>query len=358
MPKNKAVEEWKEKKFGRVTTEEDLESRTSEVWPYEVYDPGRPVESSEVEELRKGIIDIHAHGAPMGSFLQGRPSMLQTCIEASEAGMRAIVFKDHNTMTCNVAYIIQEALENIKKEREKREEIENSFTPVEAYGGTVLNSTVGGLNPKAVEAALGYEECKTIWLPSLDSWHQNLARGAEGGIIITENDHEKLKPEMEEILEILADYNKEAEDRCPLGACHISNEEKFALLDYVEEVGLDVDIIIDHVTQELTVATPEEAKEMIDKGAYLQFAKTSTLPWNAMKDWVILYEYTINLIKELIDEKGPEQLNLVTDAGQPTHKPVEAWWHFLRALLSEGISKKDINIMAKEVPAKLLGLET
>ena len=36
--------------------------------------------------------------------------MVETCLEASEAGMRALVFKDHNTMTNNCAVIIQDFL--------------------------------------------------------------------------------------------------------------------------------------------------------------------------------------------------------------------------------------------------------
>lgn len=354
MSKNKALQEWKKKKFGRILTEEELSRRTSKVWAYKYFDPGRPVTSSEIEELREGVIDIHLHGAPLGTFLAGRPSMVQTSIEASEAGMKALVFKDHNTMTNNCAIIIQEMLQNLKEEREKNEG-EETFTPVQVYGGIVLNSTIGGLNPTSVEAALAYDRCKTVWLPSLDAWHQRAAEGEEGGIKIADED-EELKPEMEKILEIIANYNKESDDRCALGACHISNEEKFALLDYIEEIGLDVDVIIDHVTQELTVATPEEAKKMIDKGAYLQFCKCSSIPWDAMKDWVILYKYTMDLIKELIDTKGVENLLLASDAGQPAHKPVEAWWHFIRALLSEGIDEEDINAMAKRVPAKLIGL--
>ncbi|HAA90057.1 MAG: Uncharacterized protein XD63_1296 [Thermoanaerobacterales bacterium 50_218] len=352
MRKNKALEEWKTKKFGRVITEEELQRRTSEVWPYKYFNPGRPVEPSKVDEIMKGIIDTHIHGAPMGAWLAGRPPMTATCIKASEAGIRALVFKDHNCWTHHAATVIAELLEELKKEKEAQGK---EFTPVEVYGGVTLNYSVGGLNPKMVQTALGYGRCKEIWLPSLDAWHQRAAMGLEGGIYVA--DGEDLVPEMIEILEILADYNNNTKgERCALAACHVSNEEKVAILKYIKKKGMDVDVIIDHCTQELTIVTPEEAKEMIDLGAYLQFCECSCIPWPGMQDWVVAFDYSMNLIKELIKEKGPDHLVLATDAGQPGNEPVTGWWHFLRILMSQGVDEADINVMAKEVPAKLIGL--
>ena len=43
-----------------------------------------------------------------------------------------------------------------------------------------------------------------------------------------------LTPEMIEILEIMAEYNDNAAgERVVLSACHVSNEEKFDILDYI-----------------------------------------------------------------------------------------------------------------------------
>lgn len=348
---NKSLQDWTKMKFGRVITEEELTRRLSPVWPYKYFNPGKPVDAVTVDEILKGVIDVHVHGAPLGSWLAGRPSMVETCIEASEAGMKALVFKDHNTMTNNCAIIVQEFLEKIRKEKEA---IGEKFTPVEVYGGTVLNDTIGGMNPKAVEVALGYGRCKEIWLPSLDAKHQKNAMGLDCGIAVA--DAGELTFEMKKILGLIAEYNNNSTgDRCSLSTCHVSNEEKVAVLDYVNKKGMDVDVLMDHVTQELTVVTPAEAKEMIDKGAYLEFAETSCIPWPGMQDWIIAFDYSMNLIKELIKEKGPDHLVLITDAGQPGNKPVPGWKSFIKTLLSQGVSEKDINIMAKNVPAKLLG---
>lgn len=348
----KALEDWKTMKFGRVITEDELKRRTSEVWPYRYFNPGRPIEREKVDEVLKGVIDIHIHGAPMGAWLAGRPPMTETCIEASKAGMRALVFKDHNCWTHHAATVIAELLGVLKKELEAQGK---EFTPVEVYGGVTLNDAVGGLNPKMVQTALGYGRCRTIWLPSLDAWHQRAAMGLDGGIQVADGDEPVDK--MKEIIDIIADFNKNRKgERCVLALCHVSNEEKVAILKYIKRRGIDVDCVIDHCTQELTIVTPEEAKEMLDLGAYLQFCECSCIPWPGMQDWVVAFDYSMNLIKELIKEKGPGQLVLATDAGQPGNEPVVGWWHFLRILMSQGVDEADINVMAKEVPAKLIGL--
>ncbi len=358
----KQLEDWKKRKFGRVITEEELARRTSPVWPYVYFDPGRPVDPKTVDDVLKGAIDIHIHGAPLGAWLPGRPPIVNTCIEASYAGMKALVFKDHNTWTNNVAIVVQQMLEILKEEKAKSGE---DFTPVEVYGSIVLNETVGGLNPKAVEIALGYGRCKEVWLPSLDAWFQRaaiaLAKGQDPyscreGIKVID-DKGNLLPEVIKILEIIDNYNRNSGDRCAFQTCHVSNEEKFAVLNYVKEAGLDVPVIFTHITQELTLLTPEEAEEAIEKGAYVEFAECSCQPWGGMNDWIVAFDYSINLLKHLLDKYGPDHIILVSDAGQPALSPIIRWKTFIRTLLAKGISERDLNIMLKEVPAKVLGIK-
>ena len=347
-----AIDDWAKKPFGRAITEDELRKRTHPAWPYMYFNPGLPVDPERVEEILKGGIDVHVHGAPLGGWLPGRPSMVETCIEASKAGMKALVFKDHHTMTNNVATVIQEFLDKMAKEAADRGE---EFVPVKVFGGTVLNYCVGGMNVEAVKTALDYERCKEIWLPSLDAAHQKEAMGLEGGIRVSDTKG-TLTPEMIEILEIMAEYNDNtAGERVVLSACHVSNEEKFDILDYINRKGLDVEVLMDHVTQEMTILTPSEAKQMIDMGGYLEFAECSCIPWPGMNDWVVAFDYSFNLIKELIKEKGTDHLVLITDAGQPGNEPVPGWRMFIKALLSQGISEADINAMFKEVPERLLG---
>ena len=232
---SKASEEWAKRPFGRVISEEELKKRTHPAWPYIYFNPGEPVDPEKVDELLEGVIDVHVHGAPLGGWLPGRPTMVETCIEASEAGMKALVFKDHNTMTCNCAAIIQDFLDMATLDDL---EDEDGFEPVEVYGGIVLNETIGGMNAKAVKTALGYGRCKEVWLPSLDARHQRQAMGLEGGIMVTDG-ADQLTAEMKEILDLMAEFNDNTKgDRVVLSTCHVSNEEKAAVLKSVSYTHL------------------------------------------------------------------------------------------------------------------------
>jgi len=189
--------------YGRVISEEELKRRTHPAWPYIHFKPGAPVEQARIDELLRGAIDLHVHGAPLGGWLPGRPTMVETCLEATEAGMRALVFKDHNTMTPNCAQILTDLVAREPKV------VARTQVPVEVYGGIVLNDTVGGLNAKAVQICLGYGRCREVWLPSLDARHQRQAMGLEGGITVTVTPTGgEIVPELQKILDLMADYNR------------------------------------------------------------------------------------------------------------------------------------------------------
>lgn len=344
-----------------VISAQEMKNRTSPVWPYVHFKPGTPVDPAEIDKLMNGLIDIHVHGAPAGGWLAGRPTVIQTTMAASEQKVGGLVFKDHNTMTNNFGMIVNEAMEIVKKLKEEKGE---EFTPTKLYGGIVLNDAVGGLNPTAVRTALsGYGDCVEVWLPSLSAKWQNDCIYAErglpspGGIVVSEENGD-IVPAMVEILEIMADYNNNSEGRrVALAACHVSNKEKFDLLRYIKKRGLDVDTVIDHVTQQLTIATEEEMKEMLELGAYLQFAETSCVPWTGMQDWVINFDFSFTVLKNLLNQYGPDQLCLCSDSGQPSHEFVPGWRSFLKTLLAQGVSFENIRTMSVDVPKKICGIK-
>ncbi len=371
---SKAMDDWAKKKFGRVITEEELIRRCDRAHPYRIFDPGEWIEDEKVEEVLQGVIDIHIHGAPMGGKMKGRQDMVDICIAASEAGMKALVFKDHYTMTSNAATIVNKLLKRESEHRRKqgiiqdiiynlsngRSEKAKDFVPVEVYGGIVLNHTVGGISANTVKEALNYG-CKEVWLPSMDAMHQMQAQECpdwkERGICVTKGGigGEDLTDDMIAVLDVMAEYNDNTKGNVvSLSTCHVSNEEKVAILKYVKKRGMNIKVLMDHVTQEMTMVTPEEAKEMIDLGGYLEFAECSIIPWAGMQDWIVAFDYSIGLIKELIKEKGPEHIVLITDAGQCYHPPIPGWKIFLKTLMAHGVSEDIVNVMAKEVPASII----
>ncbi|HJA70165.1 MAG TPA: hypothetical protein IAA07_01120 [Candidatus Lachnoclostridium stercoravium] len=355
MSKSKQIAEWKEKKFGRVITEEELIKRTHPAWPYMPYsDRGRYVSPEEIDRVLEGSIELHAHGSPAGWRNEGRANFFETAVSCSEAKMRAVVFKDQDCPTCSMAGAVQKGLNMLAEEKAKNGE---EFTPIQVYGGVTLDYSIGGMNLHAVEKALGYGTCKEVWLPCFDSAHLQEVLGDETKGIRVSDMSGTLTKEMIGLLDILADYNNNSKgDQCCLATCHVSNEEKYDISKYVKDRGMKVPIVHDHVTQELTLTTVEEALELIDQGTYVEICSNSVVPWNNMASWIVSFDYCVDLVKTLIKERGPEHIVLITDSGVPYFYEVDALRSLIKVLMQKGVSEADLNVMCKEAPAALIGL--
>ncbi len=332
-----------EERIGKVFTVEEARRSWDPAFPY-TQDPRMEtwiISEEKSWELLKGFIDSHCHGAPE-AWWPHRPSILQTCIDASKAGMKAVVFKDHYTMTSDRAYIIQEYLD-------KRAAEEEGFTPAQIYGSVTLNYAVGGLNPEAVNKSLSGDfgkRTKCIWMPSTNSAWQYSFMGKEGGITILENG--KLKPEVKEILQLAAS----APTKVAISTSHLSVEEGLVLAEAGKAAG--VDIIVCHATQELTVITMEEAKEFVKRGAWIELSQCSVVGTPALGGGMGMnFHHSLRLINEL----GASHIILSTDAGQPGNPPVWAARIFIMALMARGVSEEEINLMAKRNPAKALDIQ-
>ena len=85
----------------------------------------------EASVALNGAIDVHVHASPDSG--PRSVDAFEIARIARRHGMRALLFKNHNTQTASLAYLVSEAVPGI-----------------EAYGGIALNSAVGGINPIAV----------------------------------------------------------------------------------------------------------------------------------------------------------------------------------------------------------------
>jgi hypothetical protein len=108
--------------------------------------PGR---EQQIKELLRGTIDPHIHSGP--SIAPRGLDHIELLKEAADAGMAAVVTKDHDYSGVATANLIASHYGHL---------------PTKLYSGIVLNNVVGGFNPYAVEhtAAMGG---KIVWLPTL-----------------------------------------------------------------------------------------------------------------------------------------------------------------------------------------------
>src|SRR3974377_1938170 len=99
-----------------------------------------------VNSLMTGAIDLHLHATYAGT--PRRQNMLEVAQDAARAGMGAIVCKSKDAITVEAAMIVGVLGDGVK-----------------VFGGIVLDSAVGGLNPHAVKASLAMGG-KIVWMPS------------------------------------------------------------------------------------------------------------------------------------------------------------------------------------------------
>lgn len=270
----------------------------------------------------EGIIDLHIHSAP--DVIQRLMDDLEVAREASFAGMRAILLKSHHTLTADRAAIASEKVESI-----------------DVFGGLVLNHAVGGLNPYAVEAALGMG-AKEIWMPTLSAVnHLRRSKTKEEGISILD-ENRGIKPVVYEILGLIAQVD------IILGSGHLSVEETVRLVNAAKDIGVKK-ILITHPelpAVNMPIAVQEELGIL---GAFFERCFYT----------VITPEIDVNMITiaRAVKRVGVERNVISTDLGQVGNpSPVEGMHSFIRGLREVGVSEAEVDMMTREVPARLLGL--
>lgn len=292
-----------------------------------------------MKELIKGAYDLHVHSAPdVLPRLMDDTEMAQRIIDS---GMAGYAIKSHYFCTS-----------------ERAETINKMYPGCDAIGTITLNSSVGGMNPAAVELACR-SGIKLVWFPTCDSeseqafvfgketkklpyWAKIVLDLKEQGVhnptinILRDN---KLLPEVLEILDIIKKYD------VILATSHISHEECFTLVKEAHKKGIEK-IVVTHVDFPSTFYTIEEQKELMQYGAYMEHCYTTFATGKV----------DFNTTLEQIREIGPDRVILSTDLGQKTGKyPDEGLLEFAERLLENGFSKDDIHKMVVDNPKKLLG---
>ncbi len=281
---------------------------------------------SVTEKLLQGSIDMHVHHGP-DARVERRADALQVARQAQEVGMRAIVLKSHEYPTAPLAYIVNQVIPNIA-----------------VFGSISLDLDVGGLNTYALEtsAKLG---AKVVWMPTLTSDNDMRKRNlAEKGITILDGEG-KLFPVVVEILDIVKSY------QMVLATGHLSVSEAFALVDEARSKGVSKMVITHPLSERLgAYLSLEEQSQMAEKGAFVEHCFNLTMPLagrlNPMR------------IVEAVRAVGAEHCIMSTDFGQahnPT--PAEGMRMMIATMLRCGLTEKEMELVVKVNPAKLLSLD-
>ena len=279
----------------------------------------------------EGMYDLHVHPAP--SLQKRRFTALEAVKLASEEKMAGVLFLDHTYNTTTMAHTINEMNFHTK-----------------AFGAIMLNEAVGGLNPSVVEIALRLGT-KQIQMPTYSSKAHHDAYGDDQKIfpykkrmkpIYILDDHGRLVPEVEEILELMRGSNSF------LASGHLSPPEVEALVKRAKEVGCKV--MACSVSTDMPGYPIEAQKNWAGDHVFMEhdYLAITDVPHKTTPVAVVL---------EQIRAVGAERCVIGTDAGQMAlPDPVRALKEFLSRLIEGGLTDKEIDIMTRRNPGFLLGI--
>lgn len=280
-----------------------------------------------------GAIDLHCH--PYPDLFPRLADDIDIAIAARDAGLEAIVLKCHHENTVSRAYLVERVVPGIR-----------------VFGGVVLNSYVGGINPAAVEAALRLGG-KEVWMPTVDAGYHGEVHGGTGGydaqqgglggegIWVTDKDG-TLHSEVKQVLELVAEHG------AILGTCHLSPREIVALVKEARDVGVE-HIVVTHPFFKVPNLDLDTIEEVVRLGAMPEFGYCTVSPAWAYS--------TVDFVAEAINRVGASRCLLVSDTGQ-RHNPMpsEALRIFAQTLFERGIDEDDIRTMIATNPYELLDL--
>lgn len=287
-------------------------------------------------EILKGIIDLHVHAGPsVANRAVDAADMLK---EAVVAGYRGFLVKDHYFPSCMGVKMVQEHCD---------------AKGVEIYSSMALNNSMGLFNTLALDAAINMG-AKIIYFPTVSSknhidHHKGNFVGA-GKMSVPEvpvvyvDENGVMDPAAVECLKIIAEKD------VILGTGHGTAWEIDHLVEKAVELGVKR-ILVNHPHFHIG-ATYEQMTKWAKMGAYIELnvcVFTSGSKLGTVEDQVIA---------DMLKAVPLSNLILDSDMGQKGNgSPVEGMYRFIRLLMDQfGLSEADINLIAKENPAKLLGL--
>jgi hypothetical protein len=285
---------------------------------------GPSVVAIDRARLLEGSIDVHVHSYP-----DDRPRSLDAIQAARQAvarKQRAIVLKNHYDSTAGLAYLVRTVVPGI-----------------EIFGGVALNLTVGGINPAAVEhmAAVSGGWGRIVWMPTFDAENQ-IRFSKENRPFVSVTKGGELLPAVKEVIAVVAKRD------LVLATGHSAPQETLLILREAKRQGVQR-LVVTHAMNTPVSMSVTEMQEAANLGAFIEFVGGSLRTADA--------EARMNRYADAIRQIGPEFCILSSDLGQQGNAlPADGFGEFLVSLRSRGFTPQEVDRMAKQNPARLLGL--
>ena len=300
------------------------------------------VDDTDIEErvnaLLVGAVDMHCHSGP--SVMPRMIDHIEALEEASAAGMKALLFKDHFYSATPVTALLSSHFGQLD---------------VTMLSGVPLNDTAGGLNPYAVDHGLKLG-ARLVWMPTFSAAN-HIRHNRRGHLLPTTvpmrrpkmltvvDEDGRIKDEVKEILDQIAEFD------AVLSAGHLHISEIWPLFEEAKARGVNRRLV-QHPTYTIG-ATPTDIRELVEGGAFIEHSLCMFIPESRFQ------YYPSDELKAVIDAGGTEQTILGSDLGQidnPT--PVNGFRAVIRLCLELGFDDPTIRRLVGGNAARLLGLQT
>lgn len=274
---------------------------------------------NSIKEFVEGSYDLHVHSAP--SHVKRTIDDIDLIKKASTYKMAGVLIKNHYEPTSGRSELINTHF--------------NFFT--KAYGGVVLNSTVGGINPYACESALKMG-AKIVWLPTRDAENSLRYGNMKGDFFKREgisviNDNGKLINSFKEVVEVVKKYD------ATLATGHISLEESLKVCDYA--IRKNVKVVLTHPDWSRTKIPIDIQIDLGKKGVFIEKV------WANLDDGDCSSDEFLNVMNKL----DFNNTFITTDRGYYTKKPpFESLVDCIEFLIEKGVDCRNIEKVLKITP--------
>jgi hypothetical protein len=300
------------------------------------YDP------AYIDSLLEGAIDLHCHSGP--SVMDRYCDHIEAMREASDAGLKAVLLKDHYYSATPVTHLLNKHFSELG---------------VLMLSGVPLNNAVGGINVHAVEHGIKLG-AQLVWMPTFSSanhinhhrqdkqftskFPQTTQKMLAPIPLSVLDDDGKLTDEVKAVLDLVADAD------VVLSAGHLNISEIWPLFEEARKRGVKR-LLVNHPTY-VVDATLDDMRQLAKEGVYMEHSMCMWVPGSKFKF------YDDEFLRAVIEAGTVDLTILGSDLGQAGNPSISAGFRsVIGQALGLGYSETDIRKMTSLNAARLMGLE-
>ena len=298
--------------------------------------------AATIERLLVGAIDLHCHSGP--SVMPRDLDHIEAIQEASEAGLRAVLFKDHFYSADPIAELLRRHYGHLG---------------VQLLSGVALNNSVGGINRYAVDHSIKLGG-RIVWMPTFSAanhieQHRRDAHFDEKFPTTKEkmlqpmglralDDNGEIHDELKFILDLIA------EGDLVLSAGHLNIGEIWPLFEEAKRRGVRR-LLVNHPIY-VVGAEIDDVRRIVEMGAYVEHSICMFVEGSKFK------LYDPQTLDSLIKAGTLDRTILGSDLGQVGNpRPTDGFRAVIGICLDLGYSEEDIRKMVSTNAARLFGLD-